>query len=249
MSQFSSHLRHVASRLPIPEPARSRVLLEIATDMEDLFRHLVAGGMEEEEAVTAVAEQFELSDDALQELSLIHSSPVSRSLESLSGQARSTWERVILGLMALFLIPGAAGGLFLQPTLYGDASPLAFLLMAILALGLGLGLWKAIALFRPVPDGAPVPRQGLRTLPGLSLLLLSLGFAGVWVELYRSALAIRRAPELALRYLVEWLHLACATMVLALSGALLTALIWFFLENRAAHLEERSAAAILEPQG
>ena len=247
MSQFSSHLRHVASRLPIPEPARSRVLLEIATDMEDLHRHLVAGGMEEEEAATAVAEQFELSDDALQELSLIHSSPVSRSLEGLSGQARSTWERVILGLMALFLIPGSAGGLFLQPNLYRDASPLAFLLMAILALG--LGLWKAIVLFTPLRHGAPVPRQGLRTLPALSLLLLSLGFAGVWVELYRTALAIRGGPEPALRYLVEWLQLACATMVVALSGALLTALIWFFLENRAGHLEERSAAALLEPHG
>lgn len=249
MSRFSQHLRHLAARLPIAEPARSRVLLEVASDMEDLFRHLVGEGMREEAAAIAVAERFELSESALHELSRIHSSPISRSLEGLSGQASSTWERVILGLVALFLIPGSAGGLFLQPTLYGDASPLAFALMAILALGLGLGLWKAIALFRPLRAGAPVPRRGLRTLPGLSLLLLSLGFAGVWVELYRSALAIRGGPELALRHLVEWLHLACATMVVALSGALLTALIWFFLENRAAHLEERSAAAILEPQG
>jgi hypothetical protein len=245
MSRFSSRLRNIAARLPIPEPARSRVLLEIATDMEDLFQHLVGGGMGEEAAASAVAEHFDLSDDALRELSQIHSSPIGRSLEGLSGQARSTWERVILGLVALFVLPGL-GGFVLQPTLIQDASPLVFALVGILLLALGLGLWKGVVLFRPGPGRAPIPRQGLRALPALSLLLLFLGFAGIWVELYRSALSIRGAPGNALRNLVEWLHMASATMVVSLSGALLTAVLWFFLENRAAYLEEKAASAILE---
>jgi len=247
MNDFSSHLRHVAARLPLPEPTRSRILLEIATDMEDLFRHLVDGGMAEARAAEAVAEQLDLSDEALRELSRIHSSAINCSLEGISGQARSGWERVILGLVALFVIPGLLGGLFLQPTLLRDASPMAFGLVGILALGIGIGAWKAVALFRPGRRPAPVPRRGLRALPGLSLLLLLLGFSSIWVELYRAALSIRGAPRMALRDLVEWLHLASATMIVALSGALLTALLWFFLENRAAHLEEQAAAALLEP--
>jgi len=247
MKDFSSQLRHVAARLPVPEPARSRILLEMATDMEDLFHHFVEGGMEEGPALEAVNEQFDLSDEALRELAQIHTSPITCSLEGLSGQARSTWERVILGVVALFVIPGLLGGLFLHPTLFRDASPLAYGLAGILAFGLGLGAWKAVALFRPgLPPGA-ISRRGLRALPGLSLLLLLLGFSGIWVELYRSALSIRGAPVLALRDLVEWLHLASATMVVALSGALLTALLWFFLENRAAYLEEKAARALLEP--
>jgi hypothetical protein len=82
----------------------------------------------------------------------------------------------------------------------------------------------------------------------MSLLLLFLGFSGIWVELYRSALAIRVEPALALRHLVGWLHLASATMVVALSGALLLGLLWFFLETRATHLDELAAARILEPR-
>ncbi|MGW8265551.1 MAG: hypothetical protein ACWGSQ_04235 [Longimicrobiales bacterium] len=246
MKDFSHQLRHVATRLPIPEPTRSRILLEIATDMEDLFHHLVEGGMEEGEAVQAVNEQFDLSDEALRDLAQVHTSPISCSLEGLSGQARSNWERVILGLVVLFVTPGLLGGLFSQPTLFRDASPLAYGLVGILALGLGLGAWKALALFRPAPPRGAISRRGLRALPGLSLLLLLLGFSGIWVELYRSALSIRGAPRLALRDLVEWLHLASATMVVALSGALLTALFWFFLENRAAYLEEKAARALLE---
>ncbi len=247
MSDFSAQLRHISARLPIPEPARSRVLLEIATDMDDLFRHLVEGGMAPEVAEAEVAEHFDLSDDALRELSQIHNSAISCSFGKLSGQARSTWERVILGLVALFVSPPLLGAFFLQPTLLQDASLLVAGLVAILALGLGVGLWKAAVLFRPIQPRGPIPRRGLRSLPGITLLLLFLGFAGIWVELYRSALAIRITPQMALRYLVEWLHLASATMVVALSGALLTALLWFFLENRASHLEEKAAAAILEP--
>jgi len=247
MTDFSQLLRGIASRLPIPEPARSRILLEIATDVEDLFHHLVEDGMDEEKALAAVSEQFDLSDEALRELARIHSSPLSRSLDGLSGQARSTWERVVLGLVALFLIPGLLGGLLLQPTLFKDASVLVYVLVAILILGLGIGIWKSAALFGPGRSQPSVPRRGLRILPGLSLLLIAMGFAGIWVELYRSALAIRVTPGGALRFLVEWLYMASATMVVALSGGLLIGLIWFFLENRAGHLEEKAAALLLGP--
>lgn len=246
MKDLSSKLRSVANRLTVPEPARSRILLEIATDMEDLFQHLRNGGMGEEEALAEVTEQFDLSEEALRELSQIHTSPMSRSLDGLSGQARSAWERVILGLVALFVIPGLLGVFFFQPTLLRDASPLAYGLMAFLVLGFGLAIWKGVLLFGASRPPGPIPRRGLKALPGLSLLLLLLGFSGIWIELYRSALSIRGAPGTALRVLVEWLHLASATMVVALSGSLLTALLWFFLENRAAYLEERAARALME---
>lgn len=245
MSHFSPHLRNLATRLPIPEPMRSRVLLEIATDMEDLFRHLVEGGMGEEAAARSVVEHFDLSEDALRDLAKVHNSPLSRSLEGLSSQAGTRWERALLGLVALFVAPVLFGPLLHQPTLLGDASRLAVALLGILALGLGLGVSKAFILFRTGPRG-PIPRRGLRILPGIALFLFVFGFAGIWVELYRAALAIRHAPEMALRFLVEWLHMASATMVLALAGGLLMALLWFFLENRCRYLEERAAAVILE---
>ena len=61
----------------------------------------------------------------------------------------------------------------------------------------------------------------------------------------RAALRIQAAPGTALRHLVEWLHMASATLVVALSGALLTALVWFFLEARAADLDRGAAAHML----
>lgn len=246
MSDFAAPLRELADRLPIPEPARSRVLLEMATDMEDLLQYHLETGVERGEAVRAVEEQFDLSDEALKELVLIHSSPLHRSLEGLSGQARSRWERVILALLALAVAPGLAFQL-IQPSLLRTASPLVFVLMTILVVALGVGLRRGVTLFRPgfVPRG-PLPREGIRSLPGMALLLLGLGFGGIWVELYRTFLAIREAPSTAFPLLVHWLHMASATLAVALSGALLTALFWFFLEARSAHLEERATARMME---
>lgn len=245
MSDFSERLRGIAARLPVPEPARSRILLEISTDMEDLFAHLVEGGMPEAEAKGTVREKFDLPDETLQELAQVHATPLACSLEGLSGQARSTWERIILGLVALSVIVGL-GGLLLRTRVFLDASPVAYVMGGILLVGLGLGARYARRLFVAPDMVGPIPRGGLRMLPGLSVVLLGLGLAGVWVELYRSALVIRSEPEMSMVHLVHWLHLSSATLVVAFSGALLTALLWFFLENRAAHLEERAAAQILE---
>lgn len=246
MTDFSAPLRRLADRLPIPEPARSRVLLEMATDMDDLLQYRLDRGDDRGQAIKAVEEQFDLSDEALKELIQIHNAPLQRSLEGLTSQARSAWERWVLVLVGLFVAPGLVFRLG-QPSLLRAASPLVSVLLLIFAAALGISVWQGISLFKPESGRrGPIPRNGLRALPGIALLLLGLGFSGSWVELYRSVLAIRDAPEMAMVHLVGWLHLASATLAVALSGALLTGLLWFFLETRAAHLEEQSAATMME---
>ena len=246
MSHFAIPLRTLAERLPIPEPARSRILLEMATDMEDLLQHYLERGRDRSEAIRAVEEQFHLSDEALKELVQVHTSPLQLSLEGFSSQLRSPWERGLLVLVGLFVAPGLLLHL-LQPAILRDASPLVFALLLVLVIALGMGGSRAVGLFRPGAETpGPIPRGGIRALPGLALLLLGLGFSGVWVELYRSVLAIRAGPGAAIGHLVRWLHMASATLVVALSGALLTGLLWFFLEARAASLEERAAASMME---
>ena len=251
MSNFSTQIRRFSSRLPLSEPTRSRVLLEMAADMEDLLHHYLDQGVEKEEAIRAVEEHFDLSDEALRELVRVHTTPLQRSLQGLSVQIRSRWERSTLALVAAFVMLGLIRHLLHIP-LYEAASPLAFLLLALLVLGAGMGAWKGIHLFGPATrhtGGRPAPRRGIGTLPFLALLLLGMGFGGIWVELYRTALVVRADTAYALKYLVEWLHLASATMVVALSGALLVGLFWFFLETRASQLDQRAASSMMEDLG
>jgi hypothetical protein len=244
MNAFSEFLRQASGRLPIPEPARSRVLLEIASDMEDLQRHYMDGGLGEEEAAQEVLSQFELPDEVLGELARIHSSPLQQSLKDISGAAGTRWERVLLGVLSL-----AVGGTLivhlLQGSLYAVASPLVWLLNGMLAIGLVLGGVQVLHLFRPGAAFQARARKGLGFLLGWSLLLLGVGFTGVWVELYLAVTEIRAEPGQALVELVGWLHMASATLVIALSGALLMGTLWAVLEARASALEQKAAEDLL----
>jgi len=246
MTEFTPSLRQISARLSVPEPIRSRILLEIASDMEDLLDHHLAEGMDRSVGVEEVLARFDLSGEALRELEEVHRSTVQRSLDGLLRQAATRWERGILAVLALFFALGLLRFL-LTPDLVSHASPLVIALLGLVGLGLVQAVRLAFALFRRpgLPDG--FRRKRLLLLPVLSGLLVAAGFAGVWVELYRRALLIREGPDAALVVLVHWVQTASATMVVALSGGLLLGLLWFFLESRASQVEAVAAAELLRP--
>jgi hypothetical protein len=245
MKRFGDVLSSVAARLDVPEPAHSRILLELAADMEDLHLAYLQKGLSELEAQEAVVEQFQLSDEALRDLARVHDTTLQRSLDSLSGPVRSVSARLLLGLVALsVLVP--SGRILVRAGTYGDAGPVVWLLLPLLLAGVILGIWKAHRLYLTTPERSRSLQKGLIGLLGLASLQVGLAVAGIWVELYRNALQIRRTPGQALRFLVEWLLQTSATLVVALSGALVLGFLWFFLQTRARHLEEAAVNRLLE---
>ena len=89
MTRFMKALQDANARLTVPEPARSRILLEIGADMEGLFLEYVDRGMTEDDAENAVSETFDLSEETLRELVRVHDTPLDRSLEGLTLQVQS----------------------------------------------------------------------------------------------------------------------------------------------------------------
>jgi len=244
MSRFTKVLSDLDARLTVPEPARSRVLLEIAADMEDLHREDRERGFENGEAETAVVEHFGLSDEVLKDLVRVHDTTLQRSLEGLSGQVRGAWSRLLLILLALFVVV-TCGSLLFRGQLYRDASALVWILIPILASGLVIAGSQARRLYGGRVAWSPGLRSGLGRLLGLSALIMAVATAGLWVELYLGALRIRNAPGEALIHLVGWVHMASATLVIALSGSLILGFLWFFLEYRARRQELNAAADLL----
>ena len=243
MNRFTHVLSELDSRLTVLEPARSRIVLEVAADMEDLFQEYLLRGYSEEDAGIAVADHFNLSDDALQELILVHDTPFQRSLENLSGQVRGVGSRTLMAVLAILVAIGS-GSLLFRGQLYRDASGLVWAVMPML----GWGLWVAGGhlrmLFGTKEDLRAGFRSGLGRLLGLAALMMGVTCAGLWVELYLSGLRIRAAPTETMIHLVGWVHMASATLVIALSGALVLGFLWFFLTS-AARLRELTAVTVL----
>ena len=180
MSRFARVLSDADARLMVPEPARSRILLEIAADMEDLYGAYVGKGLSEEDAEAAVREHFDLSEDVLRELVRVHDTPLQRSLENLSGHARGTWSRVLMVALALFVTVGS-GTLLFQGQLYRDASGLVWILMPLLALGLAMAGGQARRAYKAGHAWNPSPGFGLGRLLGLAALIIVVAACGLWV--------------------------------------------------------------------
>ncbi len=244
-SRFNQALLAADARLSVPEPARSRILLEIAADMEDLFQEYLGRGASEAEAETAVLDHFDLSDEALGELVRIHDTPFQRSLERVSGNVRGPWSQLLMALLALFVIVGS-GNLLFRMRLYGEASGLVWFVVPILILGLGLAARRIRSLYRAGPTWSPSLGHGLSRLLGMAAVILGIAAVGLWVELYLSALRIRAAPAETLIHLVGWLYMASATLVITLSSALVLGFLWFFLQARVRQQELAAASSLLE---
>lgn len=245
MSRFSMILSDLDLRLAVPEPARSRVLLEVAADMEGLYRECLERGYSDEDAGKAVEDHFDLSDEALRELIRVHDTPFQRSLETLTGQVRGVWSRLLMAVLALIATVGS-GSLLFHPRLYGDASGLIWITMPLLALGVAMAGRYALRVFRTGLGWSPALGSGLGRLLGLAALLLVISMVGLWFELYLSALRIRAVPAEALLHLLDWLHMASATLTISLSGALVLGFLWFFLDARIRRQELDAVSELLE---
>lgn len=245
MSRFNQALLTADARLNVPEPARSRILLEIAADMDDLYQEYLGRGTSEAEAEAEVMDHFDLSEEALGELVRIHDTPLQRSLEKVSGNVRGPWSQLLMAVLAMFVTVGS-GTLLFRMRLYGEASGLVWIVIPILVFGLVIAAGRIRSLHRAGPVWSPSLGHGLSRLLALAAVILAVTGAGLWVELYLSALRIRGAPDETMIHLVGWLYMASATLVIALSSALVLGFLWFFLQARVRQHELAAAADLLE---
>ena len=251
MSRFTGLLRSLSDRLDLPQPARSRILLEIAGDLEALFQSFVDKGLPEEEAERETLAQVDLSDEALEALGRVHGGWFRRVVYALAQRGGAGWERALLVL----LVGGGvilSGGV-LQAVPMSRVAGLWFLPVACAALGaVVVAVWKAYVLFL-VGDHRPLRlRRGLGLLLGLSVLEIFLAFQGLGAAAVGTVRAIVREPGQAGVVTMHWLQSGLGLLIPSLSLALLGGLAWFFLLTKIVSIEHQEATALLadgRPQG
>lgn len=244
MTDFADVLLPLSDRLPLPQPVRSRVLLEIAADLEDLYQHYRDAGMSQAEARSKAIAACDLSEQALAELVDIHTSTFRKLLDRLSAQAQTRWERVLLGLVAASVTIATLNVLVREP-LIADAGWMVGppLFCAASALVLGLAIFYQIFIKQA---RAPLSaRRGVDAVAVLAAAQCLLGFLGTYLGLYLAACRIVGDAHNAFLYLFNWLLGGAALLSASLSGALLTAVIWFVLARRVAVIADAEAMQLL----
>jgi len=247
MTRFNDALTRIASALAIPQPARSRVLLEIAADMEDMYQACVSEGLSEDEAEQRTLEHFGPSDEALQDLVAVHSTAVKRVLDGLSEQARSRWERGLLAVLVVFAVV-VGGQSLIGGRLLSGMSFFAWPILVLAAIGFLIGATRVYCLFIKKDHDARRLRSGLSPILAIAIVELLLGFGGAWVGLFLAVTRMLDDMESSGIYLFDWMLKSSATLCFSMIVAMLLALTWMVLVARVAAIEQSEAALLLRPR-
>lgn len=246
MTRFGPVLRRVESRLTVPQPARSRILLEMAADLEDLYAAYRARGLDEQEALRRAEASLGASTAAVEELVQVHRPAWERLLGRFSEGARSRWERAVLtGITTGGVAIG--GGALLGGGVLDDASPFVWpvLLLAVAAFALALAVF--FRLFVKQDHRQETLRSGLVPLLVLAAAMVLLaGFGSCW-EIYRLAHDVSSAGAWSLDLLLPRVRRSALVLALGLTVMLTVLLAWFHLRQRALSIEAAEADAPIRP--
>lgn len=245
MSRFAKTLSATSRRLNLAQHIKSRVVLELAADLEDLFEHFVAQGLSEEEATTKALERIELSDEAVLRLAAVHASPVDRLVGRLAERTRSPWERLMLLVTGLFFIVGA-GREMLTAGFFSDASSLLWPVAAVPMAGVFVALWKTYSLLVSREADPRRLRSGLPALLGLAVLTVFLACIAVLVEMHQAASSVENTAISLAEQSILCVARIAPMMAFSLTAAVILAVAWFALTSWAAHREQTQAAQLLE---
>jgi len=247
MSKFAGVLNTARDRLRVSEPARSRILLEMAADLEDSYQHFLSRGSDEAEAQRLAEEAFGTSDEALAHLSRIHAAGKGSAADRLLNQIGAWWARillvVILGfeiLIGVRLLTDQAFYLFVSPFLW----PIGVLAAATFA----FTVWKLWQIFSSAGTDVRRLREGLEIPLCFACASLLLAGCGLLFHLQRF-LRINAAgsPESLFMNFAGWMAKMSSMMTVALLTAIISGLVWFVLSSLVARTEVRHVDSLLSP--
>jgi hypothetical protein len=237
-------LRALSDRLDLPQPARSRILVEVSGDLEALFESYRGRGLSAEEAEREALARIDLSSEALEALVRVHGGWFRRFVDALAHRAGALWERVLLVLLIVGSV-ALSGGLLQAVPMSRAAGPWLVPVGCAAVGALIVAVWKAWELLLLGDHRPSRLRRGLDALLGLSVLQMFLAFTGLWLTAIGATGSIAGDPMQAGTLTMRWLERSLALLIPGLGVALLSGLVWFFLLMKVVSIEHQEATALL----
>lgn len=245
MNRFASLIRATNQRLDLPQPARARVLVEMAADLEAAYEHYLDRGASEEEAFAFACERFDLSDEALHRLVEVHASPLRRLLERVSERARVAWERAVFVLVAAYAT-AATMEVMMTTDFFFDAATTMWPVMALGIIAVAVAATKVYSLYIRGDHEPRRARRGLTTLLSVAVMCPILACFTLVAELMVLAFTVYQTPERAFVGVVLTVAKIAPVMMVSLLVSMVAAVLWYVFARTASRIEQAEAQALLE---
>jgi hypothetical protein len=245
MKRFTEILRQANERLDLPQPIKSRIILEMAADLEDLYQFHRDRGLNESDALREATDAFNLSPDALEQLVQIHTTPFRRLLDRLSVQVQTFWERIFLTILLIF-IAVFIGPSLLRSDMFIHTGMFVWPIAGVSFAALYIAVRKIYDLYIKKDHRVRRLRRGLTPLIALAGVDVVIGIQGFVFLLHSSFTLFLITAGPMDRDLGRWMIQSSATAVVSLSVAIIMAVVWFVLTNKIAAIERAEVAHLLE---
>jgi len=255
MKHFTQFLNNLNDKIDLPQPLKSRIILEIAADLNDTYKYYLNSGLPDSEAVKKAKEKFEITDSIIADLSRLHTNLFRQWLEKTIGKTQDIWERILFFLLFAFLILATIFSVLTTPFLSKSsvfAYPLVLFFVAVVL------TWSAkfYQLYIKKDHNIKHLNSGIFLFKLFGIAILFSGFAGYFVELYFSGgeamimgplfiILISDAHTLSLT--LEFLIKSSSLMMICMMAILISGLLWFSLMQKI-HAIEKAEAEILLAQ-
>ncbi|MBN2185643.1 MAG: hypothetical protein JW746_09975 [Candidatus Krumholzibacteriota bacterium] len=236
MKRFRRVLKEINRKLDLPQQEKSRILLEIGSDLEDMYQLYLAQGYTDQEAIERAEEKFDISDDALEELVRIHQTIFARLLSRLSEQAQSRWEKALM-VTILLLIALLSGQHLFSTGFFGRTGSFIWPLAAISIIAGMLTIRHTYMIYLKKDHRTGRLRGGLIWFPALGIGSLMAGIFGSSVETMRMVRAVAADLDTTHLKIVQCAIKGSSMMILSLLVAIASSLIWFILVNKVKQIE------------
>jgi len=257
MSQFTSLLKEINSKLDVPHPAKSRILLEISADMDDLYSTYLEQGKSEVEAQRLTEEMFQMDEHAIRELASVHQPLFRKWMDKFSAHTQTTWERASLIFVLLF-IAVFAGQAISTSQFFQTASAFVYPILGIGLLSIVVSIRKFYSLFLRKDHDLSTLHSGVTPIVVLGAANFFIGAWGYLIEIYSHGggialpagslinVIITVDPSQAQMDGLAGCFIRSASVVLAaLFIASLIALLWFMLVSKISQIEQSEAEYLL----
>lgn len=216
----------------------------MGADLEALFEHFRARGLDDEEAARRAEQRMLASPEALQHLVRVHTTGYQRWLSRAAGRLRRGMDLLLLGLgVAPVLVAVLLALAARVDEVRGE--PLSWLLLAAAVPIASISLWKAWQLFVRRERSLPRLHRGLFTLLFLGVETVALGALSALLSLHAFALEAMQAGGPAQAAVAQRVAGSASLLAVGLLLGLGAGLVWFVLANRVAAIEQAESAALL----
>jgi len=244
MSRFSSFLKNIDENLNLPEAARAQIIIEMNSDMEDMYHELTRQGTDKAEAVQKTIEAFTMEPETIRELEEIHQTLFRKIFYKAFHGSRIFGEKAIfyLGITILALL--SVYSLSALP-LQARTNKIVLSMFGLILIAFIFSLRKFYKIFVKKDYIIRRLKSGLMPLIYLAGMNLFIAVGGYYYQLFKSGLKgiiwetklllltipgeHIRALETDFRQMTYEMIQLYTVMIVGLVGTFLILVLWFFL--------------------